>query len=222
MLEQEALKTRHHQELLHSSIVVQEAERKRIAQDLHDEIGGLLMASRMYFNQLGPGHSEEQLRQISEKVNGIFDEMMINIRRISHDLRPVILENLGLVEAIECLHEKLAEGGIDFNFTHRLTYHLNKEVELNLYRIIQELIGNTLKHARATHIFLDIKADDHSLSLNYGDNGIGFIPEKSSAGLGMKSIASRLTLLQGSMKVTKQDKGVLFSIHLETPQLYKP
>jgi signal transduction histidine kinase len=222
MLEQEELKNKHSQELLRSSIAVQEAERKRIAQDLHDEIGGLLTTSRIYFDQLKPGHTEIQLQQVSGKMNLLFDEMMINIRRISHDLRPIVLENLGLIEAIESLHEKLSENGVEFSFRHQLTFHLAKEVELNLYRIIQELIGNTIKHARSRQISITLKSTEDGLYFTYSDDGIGFDPDKASNGLGMKSIASRLNLLHGSMDVIRQHKGILFTIHIDKQQLYIP
>jgi signal transduction histidine kinase len=134
----------------------QEAKRKRIAHDLHDEIGALLTTSRLYFNQLSPGHAEEQLKIVSNKINLLFDEMMTNIRRISHDLRPVILENLGLTEAIESIRDKLTEAGIDFNFTHQLTFRMTSEAELILYRIVQELVNNSLKHANARYIDLSM------------------------------------------------------------------
>ena len=218
MLEQEELKNKHNTDLLRSSIEVQEAERKRIAQDLHDEIGGLLTTSKIYFNQLKPGVSEEQLRQTSDKVNLLFDEMMTNIRRISHDLRPVVLENFGLIEAIESLNEKLSEVGVEALFTHRISLRLHKDVELNLYRILQELIGNTLKHASARHISIDMETAGNGLYLNYTDDGTGFEPGATTGGLGMKSIASRLNLLHGNMTITRQERGVLFSIYVETQQ----
>jgi signal transduction histidine kinase len=219
MLEQEGLKNKHHHDLLRSSIEVQEVERKRIAQDLHDEIGVLLTTSKLYFNQLKAGQSEEQLQQIKDKMKLLFDEMMANIRRISHDLRPIVLENLGLVEAIDSLCDKLAEAGITFDFKHHVTIELPKEAELNLYRIIQELIGNTLKHAQANRIFIDIKETGHTLQLHYKDDGVGFSGGSQGAGLGMKSIESRLNLLHGKMQWMDSGKGVHFFMEIDTRQL---
>lgn len=219
MLEQEELKNKYHYDLLRSSIEVQEVERKRIAHDLHDEIGALLTTSRIYFNQLGPGHSEKQLQQVSDKMNSLFDEMMANIRRISHDLRPVILENLGLVEAVESFHEKLSEAGVNFSFTHHFAFKITNQSELILYRIIQELIGNTLKHAHATHIFVGMTVSENRFHLTYKDNGIGFPKAKTSNGLGMKSIESRLNLINGKMIVIEQDKGIHFLMDIDIAKL---
>ncbi|MDJ1506577.1 sensor histidine kinase [Xanthocytophaga agilis] len=207
-LQQKQLEHHYQKQLLKATIESQEKERNRIAHDLHDEIGVLLTTSRLYFNQLSYVKAEEHLQQVSNKMNGLFDEMMFNIRRISHDLRPVILENLGLIEAVESLSEKLNEAGIQFQFTHQITIELSKEAELILYRIIQELIGNTLKHAKASHIFLHIKDQQHQLYLTYKDDGIGFEPDNTNSGLGMKSIESRLNLLDGKMKIIKPEKGI--------------
>lgn len=208
--EKQKLEIKHQKKLLQAVIESQEAERKRIAHDLHDEIGALLTTSRLYFNQLGLNSQEERTKMVSSKMNLLFDEMMINIRRISHDLRPVVLENLGLLDAIENFRHRLAETHVGFNFIHQLTFILAPEAELMLYRIIQELISNTLKHAGASRIdlLLDVKGDQ--LKLNYSDDGIGFLPSKNTTGLGLKSMESRLSLLGATMQINKIDRGVLF------------
>lgn len=216
LLEKEALEKKYQQELLRSSIEVQELERKRIAHDLHDEIGALLTTSRLYFNQLRPGHAEERLTQISEKINFLFDEMIYNVRRISHDLRPIILENLGIIEAIEDIKNKLIYAGMAFNFQHQLSIVLKKESELLLYRIIQDLIGNTLKHAQAKTISIEITIEKNLLLLRYKDDGVGFNSSKAKFGLGIKSIESRLKLIDGEMKILEADQGVHFLFEVES------
>lgn len=217
LLEKEELEKKYQYELLRSSIEVQEVERKRIAHDLHDEIGALLTTSRLYFNQLSPGHAEERLAQISSKMNFLFDEMIYNVRRISHDLRPIILENLGLIEAIESLKEKLTESGMCVDFSHNLPLTFRKDSELLLYRILQELIGNTLKHANAKNIYIDMHIQNDLFMLSYKDDGIGFSANKAKFGLGIKSIESRLKLVDGIMKIIDCDKGIhfLFEVDLQ-------
>lgn len=215
LLEKEALEKKYQQELLRSSIEVQELERKRIAHDLHDEIGALLTTSRLYFNQLKPGQAEERLTQISEKINFLFDEMIYNVRRISHDLRPIILENLGIVEAIEDIRNKLMDAGMVFNFEHQFSFELKKESELLLYRIIQELIGNTLKHAQAKSISIEMKTEQNLFLMRYQDDGVGFNSSKAKFGLGIKSIESRLKLIDGEMKILACKKGVHFLFEVE-------
>lgn len=213
-LQQQKLENNYQKKLLRSAIDSQETERKRIAHDLHDEIGALLTTSRLYVNQLGPGRSEEQMKAVSDKINLLFNEMMSNIRRISHDLRPVVLENLGLTEAIENMRIGVQASGIDFNFTHQITCTLSHEAELMVYRIIQELISNTLKHARASRIDLHIEEQGGRLHLSYADNGTGFDASKKSAGLGLKSIETRLSLVEASMHKVYAAQGVCFLIDI--------
>ncbi len=220
MLEKEELERKYHYDLLSSSIEVQEVERKRIAHDLHDEIGALLTTSRLYFNQISTGQAEERLEQVSGKINFLFDEMMVNIRRISHDLRPVVLENLGLVHAVDSLAEKLVDSGIGFYFTHDIPFNITPKAELVLYRMIQELIGNTLKHAGAKNIFIEMKGQGSRFLLNYSDDGKGFVVDKGKNGLGIKSIESRLKLVGGKMDITTNEgKGVRFSMDIDVLKL---
>jgi signal transduction histidine kinase len=220
-LQRQKMENDHQKKLLQAVIENQEAERKRIAYDLHDEIGALLSTSRLYFDQLSPGRAEEQLKAVSAKINSLFDHMMTNIRRISHDLRPVVLENMGLVEAIEDVSYKLTEAGVEFFFTHCLTFKMTRESELILYRIFQELVTNTLKHARASRIdfLLEVKGDQ--LYFDYRDNGVGFSPSNNADGLGLKSIESRLSLLGASMQRENAGEGVRFTAHLNLDNLMK-
>jgi signal transduction histidine kinase len=218
-LEQQRMESHYQKELLKGSIQSQEAERQRIAHDLHDEIGALLTTSRMYFNQLEPGQPEEQLKRVSEKMNALFDEMISNVRSISHDLRPVVLEKLGLIEAIDSLREKLIDTGMGFHFSHQISLPLNKEAEVNLYRILQELVGNTLKHAHAKSISIQMKQEKNNFLLLYSDDGIGFDPAAYSIGLGIKSIESRVSVLDGKMKITQLDKGICFRIEIDHQRL---
>jgi len=217
-LEKQKLELDHQKQLLQAAIDNQEVERKRIAHDLHDEIGALLTTSRLYFNQLSPGRAEQQLEMVSHKINLLFDEMMTNIRRISHDLRPVVLENLGLIEAIEGIRDKLTNTGLDFIFTHHFTFRMAREAELILYRIIQELVSNTVKHAGASHITLSINEYGDQLHFEYADDGIGFEPTEKT-GLGLKSIESRLSLIEASMQVARLQQGISFSLYLDINKL---
>lgn len=218
-LQQQVLENDYQKKLLQTAIDNQEAERKRIAHDLHDEIGALLTTSRLYFNQLSPGHAEEHLGNVSQKLNHLFDEMMANIRRISHDLRPVILENLGLTEAIDDIRHKRTGSGVQFHFSHQLTFNITRQAELILYRIIQELVNNTVKHARATSICLSLEVQADELVLDYRDDGTGFDPSAGTKGLGLKSIETRLNLIGASMTMTSPGRGVRFTIRVPVNKL---
>ncbi len=174
----------------------------------------------MYISQLSPGHAEERLAEVSDKVAVLFDRNDASHPMISHDLRPVILENLGLIEAIESLHEKLEEAGLLFYFTHELPCRLNRDAELVLYRVIQELISNTLKHAHAENIYLSTKVKGSCLHMVYKDDGVGLRQtDDASRGLGLKSIESRLKLLNSSMSIANQNTGACFSIEIDIDKL---
>lgn len=219
-VKRQTMEIHYQQELLRAAIESQEKERTRIAHDLHDDVGMLLTTSRMYINQLSPGHAEERLAEVSDKVTLLFDEMMRRIRQISHDLRPVILENLGLIEAVESLHEKLEEAGLLFYFTHEVPFRLTRNAELVLYRVIQELISNTLKHAHAENIYLSMKVKGSLLYMVYKDDGTGLRQTgHASRGLGMKSIESRLKLINSRMSVVEQTTGACFSIEIDIDKL---
>jgi signal transduction histidine kinase len=221
LLEKEELKNKHHFEQLRSSLESQESERKRIAHDLHDEIGALLSTSRIYLNLLGESAQNEIQKEAKNKINLLYDEITSNVRRISHDLRPVILENLGLIAALESLHDKLLDKGIDFVFTHSYSFELKNQAEMAIYRILQELITNSLKHAGASRIEIDLRQMDSVFILNYKDDGIGFGEKIPKNGLGMKSIESRLSLLFGSMQFLESSKGVSIEIKFEIKNLVK-
>ncbi len=205
--------TQYQRELLSAIIESQEMERKRIAHDLHDEIGVLLSTSKIYFNQLSPDKAEKQFGELRNRMNGLFDEMMVNIRRISHDLRPVILEKLGLVEALESLGAKLCDSGMKFYFHQNAPIPLSQHAELLIYRIIQELITNTIRHSKGDTIWLTLEGNLQHLLLHYKDNGLG-MPMHPGKGLGMKSIESRLRILDGHLEHRKTEKGVYFLITL--------
>ena len=221
LLEKEELEKKYQHDLLYSSIQVQELERKRIAHDLHDEIGAMLTTSKLYFNQIGPGQAEEKLAELNSKMNFLFDEMLANIRRISHDLRPVVLEKLGLKIAIESTCEKLIEAGISCDFSYDVPAVISNEAELLLYRIIQELIGNTIKHANAGNICIELFTHDNLLKLHYRDNGTGFDENGIEHGLGLKSIESRLSILDGKMNILASAKGVSILMEMNLDKISK-
>lgn len=216
LLEKEELEKKYQHDLLHSSIQVQELERKRIAHDLHDEIGAMLTTSKLYFNQINPVQSEERLAQLNSKMNFLFDEMLANIRRISHDLRPVVLETLGLKIAVEGICENLNEAGLSCDFAYEVETNMSKEAEMLIYRILQELIGNTIKHANASNICIEIYTQNNNLlNIHYRDNGSGFNENASSQGLGLKSIASRLSILGGKMNILASEKGASILMEID-------
>lgn len=204
-------------ELLRAVINGQENERSRLAKDLHDEIGAMLTTIKLYasqIDQVGPG---ETLREIKEKTTGMLDETIQNTRRITHDLSPVILKKFGFADALGSICKKLNESGkIEVNLTQTEIERLPYEKELALYRISQELINNTLKHAEASQITISLRAMQDHLQMIYEDNGIGFRVEdvRQISGLGLKNIESRLNLVEGKVSYLPANKGVKIKIEI--------
>ena len=197
------------QQLLRANLKSQEKERNRIGKDLHDEVGALLTTSKLYFRHLDQSADKEKFDGLKRKVYDILDETIASVRRVSHDLRPVVLETLGLMEAVSGLTEKLVQSGhIDVKFSHQVQGKLEKEDALNWYRIIQELVNNTLKHANANLIEIDISGNRNGLRVTYKDNGVGLATNgKQSKGLGLSNIESRLNLMGGELEF-KKSKGI--------------
>lgn len=208
----------HQKEMIHASIQTQEIERKRIAQDLHDEISSKLNVILLNSNLMIDGDlSAEEYTTINNGVIDVTKRTLESARKIAHDLLPPILEKFGLESAIEELVD-------DFNCSKKvqinclLDYnkgYLIKAKELHLFRIIQELINNSIRHGKAKEISLEIKEQESELIINYTDNGVGFNSKdkKNNIGLGTKNIESRVEILNGLLTINSEiSKGVQVSI----------
>ncbi|MBW1298959.1 sensor histidine kinase [Aquimarina litoralis] len=205
-------------ELLKTSIQSQEEERSRIAKELHDDVGAMLTTTKLYIGQISSELSPDELSMISEKISGFFDDMIHSVRSISKDLRPVVLEKLGFTEAIDSLVQTVRDSGkIKISFVNNTTDSIAKTKELNLYRIIQELITNTLKHAEASKIKIEMKNLNKILIIVYEDDGKGLNQEQLQyrKGLGLKNIESRLSVLSGSIDFLEKKSGM--KVELKIP-----
>ena len=193
-----------------------ENERKRIANDLHDELGPLLSAIKLQINHLEP--TDETETAVLEKSSNQIDSIIQRFREISYDLLPNTLVRQGLIKATEEFISKLKPiHPLDISFSY-VDFTLLPEREINLYRILQEIIHNTVKHARATTLNISIQKNNKTLLLKTKDDGIGFnYSEKTqiASGLGLLSIHSRVELLGGQLLVTSQPgSGTIFEIEM--------
>ncbi|TLU99004.1 sensor histidine kinase [Dyadobacter luticola] len=203
--------------LLDTALNSEETERRRIAQDLHDDIGTMLSLTKLSLNQLNKlvskiGDDKQDL--IMKKSQSLVEETILHVRRITRDLVPTTLERFGLMEAIEEFINKLEE---DNNLV--ISFHSNTEefprqgqkLELTLYRIMQELVNNAIKHASCSKIDISLEVDDQFIGLRVTDNGVGFDPEKikenNLAGLGLLGIESRLSIVNGTMQYERPSSG---------------
>jgi signal transduction histidine kinase len=185
-------------------IEAEENERARVAKDLHDGIGQLLSSAKLSLTAvtLPPNDSQGQLLSNSIKV---LNQATQEVRSISHNLMPAALMELGLKEALEDMVDKINESkllNINFNMIG-IEDRLQGPVEVAVYRVIQEIINNMIKHSKADQIEINLSGIKNTLHLSISDNGIGFEKEMitKSKGLGWKSIFSRIAMLKGNIDV---------------------
>lgn len=204
-------------ELLNAVIESQEIERKRIGEDLHDEIGGTLSAIKLMLN------AAKQQDQINLDTilaaKQLIDKMIVDVRNISHDLSPPGLTMFGLYTTIEGFVALINKTGeIEIEITHEPFIEeriLSEKAELALFRVITQLIANTIKHAAASHINIRFKPCNQQLTITYIDDGKGFDPTVLSQhkGIGMQNIKSRLQMIDATYQMeTSLGKGFKMNI----------
>ena len=219
----------HQQNLLLNSIEMMESERRRIAKDLHDEIGASLTALKIYTGQIAQNTDKSNtITEINQQSRTLIEQTIQNVRIITRDLLPATLEHFGLVVAIQETCEALDhQPDIQIDFSHDLpAERFGSAIELTLYRIIRELLNNTYKYAEAKHIKIDLAylSDSQEIRLSYQDDGKGFdfqgfIVQGNKIGLGLKSIETRVEALSG--KVSLQSKtGEGIQVKVSIPKLF--
>ena len=195
----------HEIENLNARLKGQENERERIARALHDQIGGTLAAVKFSVMSikkwLVPGH-EEQFIQSCQLLEQACEET----RELSHDMMALSVKKFGLEISIRELCKTLNESGklnIHFSSNYQEPFQLTSEAESHVYRIVQELIQNIIKHAETTEAFLQIISQGPNLILIIEDHGKGFDPQNPSkdGGLGLENIRDRLSQLNGDMEI---------------------
>ncbi|WP_199118323.1 sensor histidine kinase [Pedobacter sp. ASV28] len=194
-------------ELLNAVIDSQEVERKRIGQDLHDEIGGTLSAIKLMLNVVKKQKPEDQEDTLLS-AKQLIDKMIIDVRHISHDLSPPGLAVFGLYTTIEAFVNLIKNTGeIKIVLDHQENadeVSLPERKSLALFRVLTQLVDNTIKHAQATEIKIYFRLDEHQLLIDYADNGKGFdmaATLNKRAGIGMQNIQSRLQMVNADYRI---------------------
>jgi signal transduction histidine kinase len=210
----------HQKELLHAIIQSQEDERKRIGQDLHDDAGSILAKLRILFNQIKPEFVGVNEETGYIKMNSLIDKAIDNIRNISHRLSPVTLEFFGFNDAIgelcDAAHEASGiEISVDTSGGQEIDAVPNL-ISLHLFRVFEELITNTLKHAAARKITLCFLTRENRLICTYHDNGRGFDMGAGKQGIGLYNISSRIAMIGGTYTI-KSSPGNGMTVHLSVP-----
>ena len=212
--------------LLNASIKLQEEERQRLAADLHDDAGPLLATARLYLNENLVNQDKATQLQSIFQARQIIDDTIQLVRNISHSLMPPTLKNFGLESAVNDLFQKISgSGAINASSRfHEYKDRLKGEKELIIFRVVQELINNILKHSAASFIHLtqNVHADKFYLRIHHDGRGIVQSDfdklNKSNVGLGLKNISSRLRVVQGHINFEKDISQTYYKVTIELPK----
>ncbi|MFD2727759.1 tetratricopeptide repeat-containing sensor histidine kinase [Hyunsoonleella rubra] len=195
----------------------QEKERQRIADDLHDDLGGLMATVKLHFNAL----KDKQSPELFDKTTTLLDDAYQKIRSIAHAKNSGVIAKQGLLIAVQNMADKIsASNKITVDVVdHGLEQRLENSLELTIFRIIQELITNVIKHAEATESTIHLTNHDETLNIMVEDNGKGFNPSQvttKNKGMGISSIDKRIEHLNGSMTI-ESDLGTGTTIIIDIP-----
>lgn len=213
-LKLQKLDTQHQKELIESSFQGQEKERMRIARDLHDDIGSLLSATKLQISLLKMKiKNNPDLALIADESIDTISKTIGEVRSISRNLSPYLLNSLGFSKAIEFLVQKVdhvSEFKASFNERGQ-PVPLDEKKQINLYRAVQELVNNSIRHSKASKLDVILDWKDEKLEILIRDNGCGFdtnlmnLPDRQ--GLGLTNIKTRLGIAGAEMDIRSSGNG---------------
>lgn len=209
---------------LNTIIQTEEKERKRFAKDLHDGLGPLLSSVKMSVSSLAQMKHDDASREIVENTELVINEAIKSLKEISDNLSPHVLSNFGLVRALSNFINKInIAKTIRINLiTEMKDERFDPNVEVVLYRVICELINNTIKHAHAKKINISLSMDENFIHIVYKDDGKGFdvskiVEHQGGSGMGFSNIYSRINSLKGEINIESENKkGTLVTIKVLT------
>ncbi|TDN99850.1 sensor histidine kinase [Sunxiuqinia elliptica] len=198
---------------LNAIIQTEEKERKRFAKDLHDGLGPLLSTVKMSVSSLAQLEHDKASQEIVANTEMVINEAIKSLKEISDNLSPHVLNNFGLLRALRNFTNKInATKAIRIQLKSNLAdERFSNNIEVVLYRVVCELINNTIKHASAKNISIDLQHQEGALSIDYRDNGKGFNKEKLEelpmmGGMGFSNIYSRINSLKGDIQIESEPK----------------
>ncbi len=216
--EMDELRKRHEITNMQTLISTQEEERKRIAFDLHDSLGSLLASLKIQSRKFDEPMDQAALKMVSGAHVQLIDTISAEARRIAHNMMPPALIRMGLSVALDDLAQAIdLDRKLDVSFQN-IDYDqsLNRECEIALYRIVQELCANVINHAEARHLLIQLSRHNGSASVVVEDDGKGFLPgEGMKQGMGIDSIKSRVAYMSGEVEFwSSPGEGTSVTIHI--------
>ena len=208
--------------ILTAVLRTEEKARSRFSKELHDGLGPLLSSAKMSLSALSREERSPEQREIIDNTTYVIDEAIRSLREISNNLSPHVLNDFGLARGVQhFIDRSAAMHNVKIRFTTNLrTERYDTDVEVILYRVVCELINNSLKHAACTTVNLSLSRAGSTLSLDYSDNGRGFDSKAMmDCGMGLSNIDSRIKSLGGTFDIdSAKGKGMRASIRIDTRQ----
>ena len=205
------------QKLIEAVVETEACERKRIARDLHDGLGPVISAINLYFQAYLDAEDEDK-EPIGNKMQLVISGAIDEVSRISHNISPHVLVNHGLITALSNFIAPMMNSGktkVEFTSDSSGRFEMNKE--LSVYRCITELLNNTMKHAGASQINIDIKSTEKVLHVYYSDNGKGFDPSLlRTEGMGLSNIRNRVETFGGKLAI-ESSPNMGIKVNIEIP-----
>jgi signal transduction histidine kinase len=194
---------------LSATVRMLEMDRKRIAQDLHDDLGSKLNVISLNCHLLRiPNLPQKDIEEITKNIIEYTSKALISSKRLTHSLLPPVLEKFGLHAGIEELCAEWFDiTAVDIQYVNNVKFDFeDNEKHIHVFRIIQELLANSIHHGKATSISVSFAETDGKKTCNYSDNGIGFDLNQLNGhkGLGMKNVAGRVAILEGNLTIESQ------------------
>jgi len=210
--------------ILRAVINAEERERERIASEIHDDLGPLMSTIKLYVNELESDDlTEDESTEFLHKANEILDEAISSTRTIANNLTPRVIIDFGLIRALDSFCKKLnLSQKINIIYEASITERFDQTIELVLYRVVTELLNNSMKHAAASKIEVHLEKFDNILQLTYMDDGVGFdldrVLKQEDSGMGLKNIISRLQSINGTYRIhSKKEAGTLVVVEVKLP-----
>jgi signal transduction histidine kinase len=205
--------------LMNTVIAVQDKERKRIAEDLHDSLGSILSAAKLKLSTVAETKNDNGQQANYEETMNLLDEAVNEMRSISHNLLPASLLRLGLVAGLQNLFDKIfSRSGLQISFiTHGFKKRIDENVEVSIYRIVLEAINNIVKHAQAKNVAVQLLQYETYINVLIEDDGVGFDKSVVSKeqGIGLNNIFSRVDYMKGSVDIdTRPKAGTVINIDI--------
>ena len=193
-------------------MTAQDLERKRISRELHDDLGQSLLALKLKLSKNPSGNHDSALQEL--------DDIIDKIRNFSWILSPTLLDDIGLLPALNSLFDRVSKThnniNIKTNITEEIKDYFSPEFSLSIFRIFQEIITNAIKYSNASSLEISIMKKNDRVFFRVQDDGVGFNPKALYLGVGLASIKERISSMKGKIKITAQ-KGHGTDITFQIP-----